>query len=60
MRPAASTRIEWGIEFTNRYDPGQKHVLRKDDEAAARLHCANTGATLLQRTVTVSEWMEVA
>ena len=58
-RPPAHTRIQWAIEFINRYDPGQKHVLLKDNEAAARSHSSNTGAVLLRRTVTYSEFEEV-
>lgn len=59
-RPPASTRVEWAIEFTNRHDPGQRHVLLKDNEDAARFHASNTGATLLRRTVTYSAFEEVS
>jgi hypothetical protein len=59
-RPVGHTRTEWAIEFTNKYDPGQTHVLLKDDEAAARRHSSHTGATLLRRTVTYSEFEEVS
>jgi hypothetical protein len=59
-RAAGHRRTEWAVEFVSRYDRGHAHVLRKIDEASARLHASNTGAVLLARTVEVGDWVEVS